>query len=446
MIIDLLTIEIGSTITKVNAFNGLGTDNLIHVGQGIALTTVDTDVRIGVENAKNDLMKKINTDSLDIKDIVANSSAAGGLKMVATGLTWEMTARAAKEAALGAGAVLKYLTAGPLTQTDLNRIKQSDPNMILFAGGVDYGEQQIILENARKIAELNLSIPIIFAGNKVVEDEIKNIFLNTNYILEIVPNVYPSIDQFNIDPTRKAIQHIFSKHIIHAKGIDKLQEIVKKEIIPTPYAVLKITKTLYEKIGDLVIIDVGGATTDVHSVTEGSLKYKKLLIAPEPFAKRTVEGDLGVYVNASNVKKYLDEESIGVDLQKLSPLPKMEEEVYLSLTLADKAVRTAIERHCGQIIETFGPDGRKQFIKGKDLTATKYIIGSGGALTRLKNAKQILENIRITEVYKKLLPLQTSGVLIDTKYILSACGTFVDYYKDDAIKLALKSVEESLLI
>ncbi len=444
MNIDLLTVEIGSTITKVNGFNGIGTDKLTHIGQGIALTTVDSDVRIGYENAKKNFMDNLGINKLDIKDIVANSSAAGGLKMVATGLTWEMTARAAKEAALGAGALLNYLTAGPLTQTDLNKIKQANANMILFAGGVDYGEQQIIIENAQKLASLNLNIPIIFAGNKVVEDEISEIFSKTNFILEIVPNVYPSIDEFNIDPTRKAIQHIFSAHIIHAKGIDKLQEIVKKDIIPTPYAVLKIAQALYEKIGDVIIIDVGGATTDVHSVTEGSLKYKKLLIAPEPLAKRTVEGDLGVYVNAANVKKYLEEESIGIDLHKLSALPSMDEEVYLSLTLADKAVRTAIERHAGHIIETFGPEGRKIFIKGKDLTATKYIIGTGGALTRLKNAKQILENIRITEVYKKLLPLQTSTILIDKKYILSACGTMLDYYKEEAIKLSLKSLDESI--
>ena len=156
MNIDLLIVEIGSTITKVNGFNHLGTDRVSHVGQGIALTTVDSDVRKGFENAKKDLMEKAGLASLDTGEVLANSSAAGGLKMVATGLTWEMTARAAKEAALGAGAVLKYLTAGVLTKTDLNKIVEATPNMILFAGGTDYGEQQIILENAEKLASLDL--------------------------------------------------------------------------------------------------------------------------------------------------------------------------------------------------------------------------------------------------------------------------------------------------
>ena len=446
MNIDLLIVEIGSTITKVNGFNHLGTDRVSHVGQGIALTTVDSDVRKGFENAKKDLMEKAGFDSLDTGEVLANSSAAGGLKMVATGLTWEMTARAAKEAALGAGAVLKYLTAGVLTKTDLNKIVEAAPNMILFAGGTDYGEQQIILENAEKLASLDLPIPILFAGNKVLEDEIKQVFSSTRFLLKIVPNVYPSIDEFNIEPTRLAIQQLFSEHIIHAKGIDKLQEEVHKDIIPTPYAVLKIAEQLYKKIGDLLVIDVGGATTDVHSVTEGSLNFKKLLIAPEPLAKRTVEGDLGVYINAENVKKYLEEESVGVDLHHLKPLPGSDDEVYLSLTLTDKAVKTAVERHAGHIIEVFGPEGRKTYIKGKDLTAIKYIIGTGGALTRVKNARSILDNIRINQVYKKLLPLQNSSVLIDTNYILSSCGTMVDYYKEDAVKLALQSIERSLEI
>nr|HPO61045.1 glutamate mutase L [Exilispira sp.] len=158
------------------------------------------------------------------------------------------------------------------------------------------------------------------------------------------------------------------------------------------------------------------------------------------------EGDLGVYINAENVKKYLEEESVGVDLHHLKPLPGSDDEVYLSLTLTDKAVKTAVERHAGHIIEVFGPEGRKTYIKGKDLTAIKYIIGTGGALTRLKNARSILENIRINQVYKKLLPLQNSSVLIDTNYILSSCGTMVDYYKEDAVKLALQSIERSLEI
>ncbi|MCX8059338.1 MAG: glutamate mutase L [Spirochaetes bacterium] len=442
MNIDLIVIEVGSTITKVNAFNKIGSDKPVHIGQGIDLTTVDSDVNIGVNKAIENLKSNLGCTKIEWGEILANSSAAGGLRMVATGLTMEMTARAAKEAALGAGAILYYLTAGSLSSTDLRKIVEAKPNIILFAGGVDYGEQEIILENAKKLASLNLNIPLIYAGNRVLEDEIRDIFSNTNFILEIVPNVYPSIDEFNIEPTRKKIQEIFSRHIIHAKGIDKLQDLVKKDIIPTPYAVLKICEILYEEIGDLVCFDVGGATTDVHSVTEGSEKYRSLLIAPEPFSKRTVEGDLGVYVNASNVNKFLQEENQSLDLQYLKPLPGTNEEFYISYKLTEKAVKTSLERHAGKIIEIYTVSGKKLYISGKDLTAVNYIIGTGGALTRLKGSVKILEDIRIPEVYKKLFPLQKAKVLLDKKYVFSSCGCIGMFYKDVAKKIALSSLFE----
>ena len=50
-----------------------------------------------------------------------------------------------------------------------------------------------------------------------------------------------------------------------------------------------------------MVQDVGGATTDLHSVTEGSEEISRILVSPEPKAKRTVEGDLGVYINMRNI-------------------------------------------------------------------------------------------------------------------------------------------------
>ena len=82
-----------------------------------------------------------------------------------------------------------------------------------------------------------------------------------------------------------------------------------------------------------MVIDVGGATTDVHSVTEGSEEVSRILINPEPLAKRTVEGDLGVYVSMPNVvnlvgKEQLAEklnvslEELDMIIEKHSPIPQ----------------------------------------------------------------------------------------------------------------------------
>ena len=54
-----------------------------------------------------------------------------------------------------------------------------------------------------------------------------------------------------------------------------------------------------EGLGELMIIDIGGATTDVHSVAEGKSAWNAVnqMGLPEPYVKRTVEGDLGLRFN-----------------------------------------------------------------------------------------------------------------------------------------------------
>ncbi|NLC63888.1 MAG: DNA mismatch repair protein MutL, partial [Thermoanaerobacterales bacterium] len=128
--VDVLVAEIGSTTTVVNAFYDFGSKQPKLLGQGIAATTVlDGDVTIGLENAVKDLEKKIKS-TLKWDKIMASSSAAGGLKMTVHGLVYDMTAKAAKEAALGAGAVLHFVTAGILSDEDINQILKIMPNII----------------------------------------------------------------------------------------------------------------------------------------------------------------------------------------------------------------------------------------------------------------------------------------------------------------------------
>src|SRR5690554_3029317 len=163
MKINALVAEIGSTTTVINAFDNLETNNPKFLGQGQAATTVlEGDVNIGLTNAINDLKDKLNIEELEFDAMFATSSAAGGLKMTVHGLVYDMTVKAAREAALGAGANIHMVTAGKLRRTDIKRIKEIKPNIILIAGGVDYGERDTALENAEKISELDLDIPIIY--------------------------------------------------------------------------------------------------------------------------------------------------------------------------------------------------------------------------------------------------------------------------------------------
>ena len=144
MKIDLLVAEIGSTTTVVNAFDKIKTAFPRFLGQGLAPTTV-SDVTIGLNNALSDLKQVLNAEVLEANETYACSSAAGGLRMSVHGLVYNMTVRSAQEAALGAGANIVFMTAGLLTEKDLETIRQSQVKMILLSGGVDYGDTQTAL-------------------------------------------------------------------------------------------------------------------------------------------------------------------------------------------------------------------------------------------------------------------------------------------------------------
>ena len=92
--------------------------------------------------------------------------------------------------------------------------------------------------------------------------------------------------------------------------MENIRKTINSKIIPTPGAVMNAAILLQKELGSLVVIDIGGATTDVHSVAEDSDEISKILFSPEPFSKRTVEGDLGVYVNKDNLLKEVGKEEI----------------------------------------------------------------------------------------------------------------------------------------
>lgn len=455
MKVDVLVAEIGSTTTVVNAFKDLDSDNPIFWAQGQAPTSVlDGDVRIGLKGAIDDLCRKMNIDSLEYDEMLATSSAAGGLKMTVHGLVYDMTAKAAKEAALGAGGIIHDITVGKLRRSDIARIREINPNLILIAGGVDYGERDTAIYNAEMIRAMGLKTPVVYAGNIENQDEMKLIFdEESGQYLYLVDNVYPKIDTLNVEPCRKVIQAAFEDHITHAPGMEHVRDMVNGPIIPTPGAVMECTKLLYDCIGDVMAIDVGGATTDVHAVTEDSDAVARILTAPEPKAKRTVEGDLGVYVNRMKVIESIGEEKLReecenqlhIDLDKTLKtyvaIPKNEDEIRLVERLTKEAVLRAVERHAGQIRYVYGPTGRQTLAEGKDLTQVKYIVGTGGALTRLPHRVEIMKLIpKDNETGMKLYPSEAVKILVDNDYIMASLGVLSKTHREGAIKLLAKSL------
>jgi uncharacterized protein (TIGR01319 family) len=358
--------------------------------------------------------------------------------MTVHGLTRDMTLRAAREASLGAGAIVTFTTAGRLSADDVEAIRRLQPNLILLAGGVDDGDRHVVVANAQALASLGLAIPVIYAGNQAARGEVQRIFHTAHVPVFVVANVYPRLDELNITPVRQAIQEVFARHIITAPGMERVKKLVAGDVIPTPGAVMQATELLADVLGDVMTVDVGGATTDVHSVTEGSPAYAKLLVAPEPRSKRTVEGDLGVYINASHIVAAAGE--VEVDLHSAMPIPTNATAQQTAVTLTRWAVDLAVWRHAGEVRVAYGAYGRHGLVEGRDLTAIQYVIGTGGALTRLGVGQEILGHIKADPRHRKLLPPRDAQVLLDQHYIMAAAGVLSQHYPEVARTLLCESL------
>ncbi|MFP4177132.1 MAG: glutamate mutase L [Acholeplasmataceae bacterium] len=440
---DAIVAEIGSTTTVVSAFTF---DPPRFLGRGMAETTVDTDVTIGLRKALADLKRELGVEALTYERMFASSSAAGGLKITVHGLVYEMTARAAKEAALNAGANIHLITANELEDEHIERIEAIRPNMIVIAGGTDFGEKTVAMNNL--LAVLDLNIPVIYAGNIANHDRIKAL---DHPLVRIVENVYPRVDDLNIMPLRQAIYETFEEHIIHAKGMERIFEMVDHRIIPTPGAVMDATMLLAGMAGSVMTIDVGGATTDVHSVAKPALE-SDLYHEGEPLFKRTVEGDLGVYVNRKNVMKTFRSGQLSrlmaradADLEPLIAepfIPVSEPGKRFVSHLTEQCVREALDRHIGDQRRVFTTSGVRIIPDGRDTTDVGLIALTGGALIHDPRAIDMVRNY-LAHAHTKLSPDPQVAIRKDQDYLFAAIGVLSHSVPDVALKLLRETLRWS---
>ncbi|HVL59145.1 MAG TPA: glutamate mutase L, partial [Burkholderiaceae bacterium] len=195
-----LLIDFGSTYTKLRAVE---LQQAVLLGSGQGPSTVGTDVTIGMREALADLERRLGRLP-QFAYRLASSSAAGGLRMVTVGLVRELTAEAARRAALGAGARLVGAFAYRLTQVDLDRIEALAPDILLLAGGTDGGNSDVIEHNAAALGRSRLRCPIVFAGNRACADHAAEALAGRRLI--VTENVMPDFNVLNIEPARAAIR------------------------------------------------------------------------------------------------------------------------------------------------------------------------------------------------------------------------------------------------
>ena len=455
---NVLLIDFGSTYTKLTAVD---LENEKILGTAQSYTTVATDINDGLNTGRTLLKEKIG--EVDFQECYACSSAAGGLRMVTSGLVPELTSEAAKLASLGAGAKAVGMYSFELTEDDVEDIKALSPDIFLLTGGTDGGNSECIIHNAKALATIKPNFPIVIAGNRSAARECQRILEGCE--VYVCPNVMPKFGVLNIEPTQKQIREIFLNRIISAKGLSRAAELLDDIMMPTPSAVLNAMELLSKGcegemgIGELVAVDVGGATTDIYSIADGMPEHMNTVYKglPEPYAKRTVEGDIGMrysiggIVDAAGIKKVaelsnLSEERVNELVnylkQNTDKVPNGDKELEaLDFALASCAIAEAVTRHAGTITETFTMMGQTFVQEGKNLTKVKKIVVTGGSLIHTQNTERIAAHALYDPQQPQSLRPKCADVLVDRTYILAAMGLLSQYYPKTALRIMKKELE-----
>ncbi len=453
----VLLIDFGSTYTKLTAVDLAGEKVL---GSSSAHTTVSDDIIRGYREALGRLEARLGP--LHYRQRLACSSAAGGLRMMVAGLVPELTAEAARLAALGAGARICRLFSYELNRRDLADIEADPPDIFLLTGGTDGGNQESVTENAARLASLPVRFPIIYAGNRSALDRCETLL--EDFPLTVCPNVMPRLGELNIGPVQKEIRTLFLNRIVQARGLTGTRELLSGILMPTPSAILAAVTLLADGtdtetgIGPLMALDVGGATTDVYSVGEGApddhqIIHKGLV---EPYAKRTVEGDIGVRYSVRGIvdevgidwlskKAGLEEPAIRSLMEEIEADPSRVEDgggplARLDEALASAAVDIASRRHAGTLTEVYTPLGLAYLQTGKNLRQMDRLLLTGGPLIHSAQPLAIARHALYSPSRSDSLRPYQAEILMDQDYILSAMGVLAEREPLAALRIMKKTL------
>ncbi len=285
------------------------------------------------------------------------------------------------------------------------------------------------------------------AGNVDARAEVEKVLRGNPYV--VADNVVPRIGVLSPESARKAIREMFLSHVIGGKHLSTRADFTAMVTGATPDVVLTGVELLargldadHPGVGDVVVVDVGGATTDVHSVVELDPEEATLsreVVATTPVT-RTVEGDLGMRWSATSTvaEAGLDDLVAAAERRHDDPgyLPSTDAEYADDERIAAAAVGLALRRHAGRSQVVVGPDGRVVERTGKDLREVDLLVASGGVLRHGRpGVEQRVFAGSTGEVEGGWqLPVRPRFV-VDRDYVLAAAGLLAERHPLAAYRL-----------
>jgi uncharacterized protein (TIGR01319 family) len=388
-------VDIGSTYTKA-ALVDPATGELVASAQ--APTTLD-DVVTGVLTA---------TAGFPGVPVVACSSAGGGLRLAVVGYEELISAEAGHRAALSAGARVVHVAAGRLDDLALAELRAATPDVVLLVGGTDGGEASVLRFNAAVLAAADWSVPVVLAGNAAARDDVAAVLRAGGLPVTEADNVLPDIGRLAPESARAAIREVFLEHVIGGDRLSTDRRLRSWVRAVTPDAVLEgvavLARVLAPDEVSVVVLDVGGATTDVYCVPDPDAEQATLgrEAVGIPARRRTVEGDLGVWWSVDALRAAAAAEGL--------PVPGED-----PLALGEAAATIALRRHL-RAEAGYGPGGASARSAG-------LVVLSGGVFRHAEPGA-------VDAVVARMAAdrggaggvLADTEVVVDRDYVLAATG------------------------
>ena len=450
-------VDFGSTFTKASLVD-LTAGRI--VGSAEHRTTIETDVLDGYDACLAALATQ-DPRAADA-EVLACSSAGGGLRIAVIGNEELVTAEAGRRVALSSGGrvVSVVAAAGRVPEGAPRRTlgrTTGSADVVLLTGGTDGGNSEVLLGAARELVESGWRGPVVVAANVAAQQEVAEILHGVPHVL--ADNVVPRIGVLAPGSARVAIREVFLRHVIGGKHLSARADFTAMVRGATPDVVLTGVELLARGLdeqhpgaGDVVVLDIGGATTDVHSVVEvdpedGSVDADGLareVVAATPVT-RTVEGDLGMRWSAVSTVEAAEAGNLleAARRRRDDPgfLPSTPEEHDEDEAIARGAAGLALRRHAGRSRVVSSPEGRAVERTGVDLREVDLLVGSGGVLRhgRAGVADRVLGPL-VGEQDDWQVP-RRPRLVVDSDYVLAAAGLLAEPHPRAAYRLvsALRS-------
>ena len=451
----MICVDFGSTFTKAALVDG-STGALL--GTASHRTTISDvegieDVLDGFDVCRAELARQ-HPAAADA-EVLACSSAGGGLRIAVVGNEELVTAEAGRRVALSSGGKVVAVLGRSSEDEDFHELGETaQPDVVLLTGGTDGGDEDGILTGARRIIASGWHGPVVVAGNSAARAEVSDVLGGLPVV--VTDNVVPRIGVLRPEPARQAIREMFLAHVIGGKHLSRRADFTAMVRGATPDLVLTGVEVLAAGLcgGGVVVVDIGGATTDVHSVVEldpEDAGLSREVVATTPVT-RTVEGDLGMRWSAlstweaGHAEGLLDDDLRPAAVRRAaepSLLPRTDAERREDEQIAATAATIALRRHAGRSRVVVGPttgagDGSRVVERtGKDLREVDLLVGSGGVLRHLapEVAHRILDALTGVSPQGWQQP-EHPVVVLDRDYVLAAVGLLAERRPTVAAALA----------